>query len=57
MQSQHAHHLTLCQNHMRKCKKLEYLVKISVLEQAKTLKREAPLYDQAKAKKLTGFDL
>ena len=57
MQSQYAHDLTLFRNHMSKCKKVEYLVKLSVPEQAKTLKREAPLYAQAKAKKLTGFDL
>ena len=50
MQSQYAHDLTLCQNHMSKCKKVEYLVKLSILEQAKTLKREAPLYAQDKAK-------
>ena len=50
MQSQYAHDLTLFQNHMRKCKEVGYLVKLSVLEQAKTLKREAPLYAQAKAK-------
>ena len=50
MQSQYAHDITLFQNHMSKCKEVGYLVKLSVLEQANTLKREAPLYAQDKAK-------